>query len=74
MFIDSHCHLDRLDLSAHDNDFDMLIKEIEAAQVDHMLCVSIDLESYPAMLELVKGYDNISISVGVHPNEKDRHE
>lgn len=74
MFIDSHCHLDRLDLSAYENDFAVLIQQIEAAQVDHMLCVSIDLESYPAMLELVKGYDNISTSVGVHPNDKDRHE
>jgi len=39
-------------------------------QVQHMLCVSIDLESYPAMRRLVEGYDNVSISVGVHPNEK----
>ena len=47
---------------------------ITDAQVDHMLCVSIDLESYPAMLELVNDYENISTSVGVHPNDKDRHE
>ena len=32
-----------------------------------MLCVSIDMERYPAMVELVRDYPPISISVGVHP-------
>ena len=32
-----------------------------------MLCVSIDLEKYPAMLELVRPWPQISVSVGVHP-------
>ena len=74
MFIDSHCHLDRLDLAPYEHNFNNLVNAISDARVDHMLCVSIDLESYPAMLELVAGYDNISTSVGVHPNDKDRHE
>ncbi len=39
-----------------------------------MLCVSIDMENYPAMLALVEDYQQISISVGVHPNEVDRRE
>ncbi len=39
-----------------------------------MLCVSIDMESYPKMLSLVESYDQISVSVGVHPNEEHRHE
>ena len=74
MYIDSHCHLDRVDLSHHDNSFEKLVSAITDADVEHMLCVSIDLESYPKMLELVKGYDNISTSVGVHPDDKDRTE
>ena len=37
-------------------------------QLQHMLCIAIDMERYPAMLELVSPYDNISLSVGVHPN------
>lgn len=35
-----------------------------------MLCVSIDLEAYPAMQALVADYPQVSISVGVHPNEE----
>jgi TatD DNase family protein len=44
------------------------------AGIDHLLCVSIDLESWPAMVALVANYPQISISVGVHPNDKERHE
>ena len=72
--VDSHCHLDRVDLSAYDNSFDAMLAAAKAEGVDHMLCVSIDLESYPAMLELVDDYPEVSISVGVHPNDHDRRE
>lgn len=68
MFIDSHCHLDRIDLKPYQNDFGLFMKEVENSKIDHMLCIGIDLESYPAMLELVSSYENISLSVGVHPN------
>ncbi len=68
MFIDSHCHLDRVDLSTFNNDFSVFMQAAEAAGIDHMLCIGIDLEAYPAMCELVAPYANISLSVGVHPN------
>ena len=32
-----------------------------------MLCVSINLKDYPTMLSMVEAYDQISVSVGVHP-------
>lgn len=32
-----------------------------------MLCVSIDLKKYPDMLSMVEPYEQISVSVGVHP-------
>lgn len=69
MFIDSHCHLDRLDLTPFHGEFALLMREAQMQRVRHMLCVSIDLESYPGMRLLVDGYDNVSVSVGVHPNE-----
>ncbi len=68
MFIDSHCHLDRIDLKPYQNDFSCFMKEAKNSKIDHMLCIAIDLESYPAMVELVKDYPEISLSVGVHPN------
>lgn len=74
MLVDSHCHLDRLDLKPYDGSFAALIEATVAAGVRHMLCVSIDMESYPQMLALVEPYPQISVSVGVHPNEKERRE
>ncbi|CAI8954168.1 TatD family hydrolase [Methylocaldum szegediense] len=69
MFIDSHCHLDRLDLAPFNAEFALFMREAEKQEVRHLLCVGIDLESYAGMRRLVDGYDNVSVSVGVHPNE-----
>ena len=74
MLIDSHCHLDRIDLKPYQNDFASFMHEAEANQIKHLLCISIDLESYPEMLDLVAGYPQISVSVGVHPNVRDGRE
>ncbi|WP_177420174.1 TatD family hydrolase [endosymbiont of Lamellibrachia barhami] len=74
MLVDSHCHLDRVDLEAYDNDFKRLVQTTLDSGVQHLLCVSIDLESWPDMVSLVEPYPEISLSVGVHPNDKDRHE
>lgn len=68
MLIDSHCHLDKLDLSPYQNYFSCFMVEAEKQKIEHMLCISIDLEAYPAMCDLVAPYPNISLSVGVHPN------
>ena len=71
MLIDSHCHLDRIDLKPYQNDFACFMHEAEANQIEHLLCIAIDLESYPLMLDLVAGYPQISVTVGVHPNVQD---
>ena len=71
MLIDSHCHLDRIDLKPYQNDFACFMHEAEVKQIEHLLCIAIDLESYPAMLDLVAGFQQISVTVGVHPNEQD---
>jgi TatD DNase family protein len=74
MLVDSHCHLDRLDLTPYDNDFSRFMGETAKHQIEHLLCVAIDLESYPNMRALVDRYEDISVSVGVHPNEKNGRE
>lgn len=70
MLIDSHCHLDRLDLKPYENDFARFVQVSRESGVSHMLCVAINLASYPVMRELVDPYTCISVSVGIHPNEK----
>jgi len=72
--VDSHCHLDRLELSKYQNGLAGALEAAQKNHVGHLLCVSIDLEAYPAMLEQVRPYDQVSVSVGVHPNERDGQE
>jgi TatD DNase family protein len=74
MLVDSHCHLDRIELAEFGGSFARLMQTNRKAGVDHMLCVSVDLESFPAMRELVAPYENVSISVGVHPDARDGRE
>jgi TatD DNase family protein len=71
MLIDSHCHLDRIDLKPYEDDFSCFITAAKANQLEHLLCIAIDLESYPAMLDLVLNFPEISLTVGVHPNVKE---
>ncbi len=69
MFIDSHCHLDRIDLKNFDNSFSTLIEQIKENQLSRMLCVSINLHDYTNMRQLVDAYDFIDVSAGVHPSD-----
>ena len=69
MFVDSHCHLDRIDLKDFQDSFSELLNTIQANQVERMLCVSINLQEYTAMRALVDGHDFIDVSVGVHPSD-----
>lgn len=69
MLVDSHCHLDRVDLAPYDTCFDLLMQQTRSDGIGHILCVCINLECYPAMRALVADYDDVSVSVGVHPNE-----
>lgn len=68
--VDSHCHLDQLDLTKYDGDLSKAMKFAEEQGVKHFLCVCITLNDFPAMLDVVKKYPQVSVSVGLHPNEQ----
>jgi TatD DNase family protein len=71
MLIDSHCHLDRIDLAPYDHDFSRFMRDVKDSRVEHMMSICIDLESFPALCDLVSAYDSISVTVGVHPNVRE---
>jgi len=72
LFIDSHCHLDRLDLTSFDNDLNNVIAAAKTAQVEQLLCVSVTLDDFPAMVEKTATFDNVLLSCGTHPlNQED---
>jgi TatD DNase family protein len=74
LLVDSHCHLDRLDLEPFGGKLEGALENAREHGVGHMLCVCIDLEHFNDVLEPASTHNNIFASVGVHPNERDGEE
>lgn len=66
ILVDSHCHLDRINLPIQ-----TIVDDARANDVQHMLCVCVLLSAFPAMLKLVEPFPHIHVSVGLHPDEMD---
>jgi len=69
--VDSHCHLDRLDLAKLGGDLGAVLAHAGDEGITRMLCVCIDLDNFPDVLRLAREYPQVYASVGVHPNERD---
>lgn len=67
MLVDSHCHLDRIDLSPFDNSLDNALNAARALSVEHFLCVAINRDNQQAVLNIAEAHEDISASVGIHP-------
>lgn len=67
MFVDSHCHLDRLELDKLGMSLDDVIQQARSERIEHMLCVCVSLAEYEKMATTVAPYSNVSISCGEHP-------
>lgn len=65
MFVDSHCHLDRLDKTSEE--LANIVNFAKGRGVEHFLCVSVSLKDFPKMLNDVKQFSEVSVSCGVHP-------
>lgn len=69
MLIDSHCHLDRLDLTRYDNSLDNALSFAREQGVVHFLCVCIDMQNYHNVIKIAENFPDVSASVGLHPTE-----
>lgn len=67
--VDSHCHLDRLDLTPYAGDLSKALLAAKQQGIGHILSVSVDLQDFPTLLEIANTYPTISLSVGLHPND-----
>lgn len=65
--IDSHCHINFPQLAG---DLEGLLSRMRSAQVTTALCVSVNLETFPSVLEIAENHDSVFASVGVHPDEQ----
>lgn len=70
MLVDSHCHLNLLNLDQYHGDVALVIKEAKRAGVETLLCVGVDLETAPEVLAIAERFDNVWASVGLHPSHK----
>lgn len=70
MLVDSHCHLDRLDLSSYQDELSGAVASAQAAGIERILCVAIDLKNIPGVLDIAEQYPGVHASVGVHPLER----
>ncbi|WP_070967554.1 TatD family hydrolase [Vibrio sonorensis] len=67
MFVDSHCHLDKLDYQELHQSVADVVSKAEQANVTEMLSVGVTLNSFPEMLKLIEPYPQVHASCGVHP-------
>lgn len=70
MLVDSHCHLNMLNLDAYKGDLSALIEQAKSVGVEHILCVGVDIENAQAVIDIADQYEGVSASVGLHPSEK----
>lgn len=72
MFVDSHCHLD---FPENRERLPQLLANMRDAGVEHALCVSVCLEDWPGLMDVVRAHPGLlSASVGVHPGYPDAEE
>lgn len=68
-FVDSHCHLDRINLEKFNSKFSNLIDTIKAQNISHMLCVAVHPDSWETMKLITEPFSFISLSYGIHPGD-----
>jgi len=69
VFIDSHCHLNRLDLTPYDGSLDRALEAARVVGVSRFLAVSVDLDDYSVLMDIAERHADVGISVGAHPCE-----
>jgi TatD DNase family protein len=68
MLVDSHCHIPLITEGKPPEAVGAILAGAAEQGVEHMLCVSVDIESFPKVLGMARRYDNVSASFGIHPN------
>ena len=69
MIVDSHCHLDFPHLN---NQLDDIISRAKNNGVDYLLSICTTLESFERIKIIVRKYNNVYGSLGIHPHETEK--
>ena len=71
MLVDSHCHLDRLDLDPYSGSLDAALNAAREQGVGKFLCIGVDAANAPVVKSLAEHYPDVYCSVGIHPLDLD---
>lgn len=66
MFVDSHCHLDKLQ-QTKELGIEAVLATAQQAKVEHMLCIGVTPDDFTEMQAIVGKHKHVSFSCGVHP-------
>lgn len=69
MYIDSHTHLSKKDYE----DIDSVIVRAKEKNVDYLIVSCCSKEDILEGIEIIKKYDNIFLTIGLHPSEADNY-
>jgi TatD DNase family protein len=70
MLIDSHCHLNHLDLSPYNGNLSLALQAAQTQDVQKFLCVCIDLVHFPEVIAIAEQYAQVWATLGLHPTEE----
>ncbi|PRW94490.1 hydrolase TatD, partial [Pseudomonas fragi] len=65
MLVDSHCHLDRLDLAQHGGSLDAALEAARQRGVGHFLCIGVSADNAADVKALADRYADVDCSVGI---------
>ena len=71
MLVDSHCHIDFPDLALR---LPELLERMQNNGVGCAVCIGVNLEDFPRVLELAENHPQLYATVGVHPEYTDTEE
>ena len=66
MIIDSHCHLES---NKYKIGLEEIVKKANQVGVKYMLSICTDNESFEKILKILKNFNNIYGTYGIHPHE-----
>ncbi len=69
MLVDSHCHLNMIDLAPFDGKLEKVLAHAADNGVGHFLSVAVTLEDHLELVKITENFPSVFISTGVHPNE-----
>jgi TatD DNase family protein len=67
LLVDSHCHLDRLDWDSCGGSVHAALSRARHNGVGRVLCIAIEPDTIPRVLQLAREHGNVWATVGVHP-------